>query len=139
MSGARQVHELVHPRLRTVDPAHSPAGRAAAHRTRRPRGRHPATETITNQDDITALLCVYRGGAFRALGHHTAAREVLKEALRIRKCLAAVRHAAFCERAATNLADGKRAQARKDAERVLAEDSTHQRARALLEQASVKR
>ncbi len=42
------------------------------------------TEGIKNEDDAAALLCVFRGQAFRQQGFHDAAHEALKEALRSR-------------------------------------------------------
>lgn len=90
-------------------------------------GRHAdavdITDGITNTDDATALLCVYRGVALREQGYHDAAREAFKEALRVRSRAAGVRHLAWIERAQSYLAQGKNAMARKDLERVLAEDA----------------
>ena len=82
------------------------------------------TEGMKNEDDASALLCVFRGAAFREQGFHDAAHEAFKEALRSRSRAAPVRHLALAERAANFLAQGKKAQARKDLERILAEDST---------------
>jgi tetratricopeptide (TPR) repeat protein len=81
------------------------------------------TEGVTNGDDGTALLCVYRGMAFAHKGFRDAAREAFKEALRSRSRNTTIRHKALYERAQTYLADGKKAQARKDLERIMADDS----------------
>jgi tetratricopeptide (TPR) repeat protein len=81
------------------------------------------TEGMTNEDDASALLCVFRGAAFREQGFHDAAHEALKEALRSRSRAAPIRHLALSERAANYVAQGKKAMARKDLERILAEDS----------------
>ena len=81
------------------------------------------TEGIKNEDDASALLCVFRGQAFREQGFHDAAHEAFKEALRSRSRAAPIRHFALAERAQNYLAQGKKAQARKDLERILAEDS----------------
>jgi tetratricopeptide (TPR) repeat protein len=81
------------------------------------------TEGVKNEDDAGALLSVYRGKAFREQGFHDAAHEALKEALRSRTRAAPIRHLALAERAQNYLAQGKKAQARKDLERILAEDS----------------
>lgn len=101
-------------------------------------GRHDdvvdVTNGLSNTDDPTALLLAYRGAALRELGHHTAAREAFKEALKSRSRDAAIRHFALVERAKTNFADGKQAAARKDLERVLAEDASFPGVRDLLEQ-----
>lgn len=87
------------------------------------------TEGMTNQDDASALLCVFRGVAFREQGYHDAAHEAFKEALRSRSRDAAIRHLALSERAANYEAQGKNGMARKDLERILAEDSTFERVR----------
>lgn len=84
------------------------------------------TEGITNEDDATAILLVFRGAGFRRQGFHDAAHEALKQALRSRSRAAAIRHLALSERAANYLAQGKKAMARKDLERILAEDSSYE-------------
>jgi len=84
------------------------------------------TEGLTNEDDATAILLVFRGAAFRREGFHDAAHEALKEALRSRSRAAPIRHLALSERAANYLAQGKKAMARKDLERILAEDSDYE-------------
>ncbi len=84
------------------------------------------TEGLANEDDATALRCVFRGAAFRHQGFHDAAHEALKEALRSRSRAAPIRHLALAERAANFLAQGKKSQARKDLERILAEDSGYE-------------
>jgi tetratricopeptide (TPR) repeat protein len=82
------------------------------------------TEGIQNEDDATALLCAYRGVAFREQGFHDAAHEAFKEALRSRSRAAPIRHLALSERATNYIAQGKKGMARKDLERILAEDSS---------------
>jgi tetratricopeptide (TPR) repeat protein len=84
------------------------------------------TEGVTNKDDATAILLVFRGAAFRRQRFHDAAHETLKEALRSRSRAAPIRHLALSERAANYLAQGKKAMARKDLERILAEDSDYE-------------
>lgn len=84
------------------------------------------TEGVKNDDDASALLCVFRGKAFRAQGYHDAAHEALKEALRARSRASEIRHLALAERAENYVAQGKKAQARKDLERILAEDSSYE-------------
>jgi tetratricopeptide (TPR) repeat protein len=84
------------------------------------------TEGITNEDDASALLCVFRGEAFREQGFHDAAHEAFKEALRSRSRTAPIRHFALAQRAQNYLAQGKKSQARKDLERILAEDSSYE-------------
>jgi tetratricopeptide (TPR) repeat protein len=81
------------------------------------------TEGIANEDDARALLCVFRGVAFREQGYHDAAHVAFKEALRSRSRDRAIRHFALSERAANYIAQGKNGMARKDLERILAEDS----------------
>lgn len=99
-------------------------------------GRHAdvveVTEGVSNQDDATALLCVFRGIAFREQGFYEAAREAFKEALRSKKRDPVVRHRALLERAKSYLSEGKQGLARKDLERILAEDSDYEGLRELL-------
>lgn len=83
------------------------------------------TEGILNEDDLTALLLVYRGVAFREKGFHDAARESFKEALRSRKRQPVIRHLALFERAKSYEEQNRRAQARKDLERIMVEDSNY--------------
>lgn len=83
------------------------------------------TNGVTNVDDQSALLVTFRGIALRELGHHTAAREAFKEALKSKSRDAAIRHRALVERAQCYVAEGKPAMARKDLERVMAEDSAY--------------
>jgi tetratricopeptide (TPR) repeat protein len=90
------------------------------------------TEGVKNEDDASALLCVFRGQAFREQGFHDAAHEAFKEALRSRSRGAPIRHLALAGRAQNYLAQGKKAQARKDLERILAEDSSYEGVRARL-------
>jgi tetratricopeptide (TPR) repeat protein len=82
------------------------------------------TNQITNVDDATALLCVFRGVALRETGFADAAREAFKEALKSKSRTAAIRHRAYIERALTYMAQNKNAMARKHLERVLAEDAS---------------
>ena len=84
------------------------------------------TEGLKNDDDAPAILLVFRGQAFREQGFHDAAHESLKEALRARSRAAPIRHLALAERAQNYLAQGKKSMARKDLERVLAEDSSYE-------------
>jgi tetratricopeptide (TPR) repeat protein len=84
------------------------------------------TEKIKNQDDATALLLVYRGIALRSQGFHDAAHQAFKEALRSRSRDAAIRHLALSERARNFAGQGKKSMARKDLERILAEDSSYE-------------
>jgi tetratricopeptide (TPR) repeat protein len=84
------------------------------------------TEGVTNEDDATAMLCVYRGIGFREQGLYEAARQSFKEALRTKKRDAVVRHRALLERARAYEREGKRAMARKDLERIMAEDSHYE-------------
>lgn len=81
------------------------------------------TNGLTNEDDSTALLLVYRGIAFTRQQMFEAAREAFKEALKSKKRAPEIRHLALRQRAEAQAADGKRAMARKDLERILAEDS----------------
>ena len=71
------------------------------------------TDGIENTDDATALLCVFRGVAFREQGFHDAAHEAFKQALRSRSRDAAIRHLALSERATNYAAQGKKGMARR--------------------------
>jgi hypothetical protein len=96
------------------------------------------TNAVTNEDDATALLCVFRGAALREQGHLDAARAALKEALRSRSRDPAVRHRALLERARTFLAQNQRALARKDLERILGDDAAYPGLQELLDAASAR-
>jgi tetratricopeptide (TPR) repeat protein len=78
---------------------------------------------LANEDDPTALLLTFRGTALPQIGQPGAARETLKAALAPRSRSAEIRHLALLARASTYLAEGKKAMAKKDLERVLAEDA----------------
>lgn len=92
-------------------------------------GRHhdviDITNGLTNVDDPTALLLTFRGVAFRETGSYTAAAESFKEALKSTKRDAGIRHLALIERARTYLAEGKKAMARRDLERIMADDAEY--------------
>ena len=94
--------------------------------TGRPKDVVDLTEGITNTDDTTALLCAFRGSALHELGYHDAAIASFKEALRSKSRAAEIRHLALSERARTYEAMGKRSMARKDLERIMAEDSIYE-------------
>jgi Tfp pilus assembly protein PilF len=64
--------------------------------------------------------------AFREQGFHEAVHEALKEALRSRSRAAEIRRLSLAERAQNYLVQGKKSQARKDLERILAEDSSYE-------------
>ncbi|MFC4614805.1 DUF4236 domain-containing protein [Cellulomonas algicola] len=83
------------------------------------------TDGVANEDEASMYLLVQRAVALRSTGNPGAAREALKEALRLRSRPAQLRHRALVERAYTYLAENKRAMARKDLEKVLAEDSSY--------------
>jgi hypothetical protein len=83
------------------------------------------TNGLTNEDDASVFLLTQRATAFRESGSPGAARESLKEALRIRSRPAELRHRALIERAYTYLAENKRAMARKDLEKVQAENAAY--------------
>ena len=99
-------------------------------------GQHDAVVDLTNglrnEDDPTALLLAYRGVALQELGHLTAAREAFKEALKSKSRDAAIRHFSLVGRARTYLAENKGGMAKKDLERVLAEDAEYPSVRELL-------
>ena len=83
------------------------------------------TDGVRNEDDASTFLLIQRGIALREEGFYDAARVALKEALRVRTRSAELRHRALLERAAVHLAHGKAALARKDLEKVYAENSSY--------------
>jgi tetratricopeptide (TPR) repeat protein len=84
------------------------------------------TNGIKNEDDCTALLVTFRGVALREQEYFEAAREAFKEALKSKQRSPTVRHRALLERARSYELEGKRAMARKDLERILAEDGSYE-------------
>ena len=83
------------------------------------------TDGIANDDDFSTYLLIQRGVAFRQLGFHDASRESLRAALAPRSRTPALRHLALSERALTYRAEGKLSMARRDLERILADDSDY--------------
>lgn len=83
------------------------------------------TNNIKNEDDSTALLCVYRGVALWEQGYYETSRAAFKEALKSKSRDKKIRHLGLSERAYTYLAENKKAMARKDLERILAEDASY--------------
>jgi tetratricopeptide (TPR) repeat protein len=94
------------------------------------------TEGIKNEDDSTALLLVFRGIALREQGMNDAALEAFKEVLRLRSRPPEIRHLALFERATAYRSMNKKAQARKDLERIIAADSNFPSVREALEELS---
>jgi tetratricopeptide (TPR) repeat protein len=81
------------------------------------------TEEVENIDDATALLLIYRAIALRELGHFDASIESLRRARTSKKRHEDVLNKALYERALTYEKAGKRSQAKKDLEKILATDS----------------
>lgn len=94
------------------------------------------TDGLTNLDEPATYLLIQRGVALREKGFFEASREALKEALRPRSRPAELRQFASIERGKTYLAEGKKAMARKDFERVMAENSSFEGLADLLAAAS---
>lgn len=90
------------------------------------------TDGVRNEDEASALLCVLRGEALRAAGNPGAAVEAFKEAVRLRSRPAPIRHRALAQRAAAYQELGRVAQARRDLEKILAEDARYPDVRGLL-------
>lgn len=80
------------------------------------------TNGISNVDDATCLLLIYRGMAFRETGYRDAAKEAFKEALKSKKRNMTIRHRGHAERALNYMADGKQALALKEVEKIMAEN-----------------
>jgi Protein of unknown function (DUF4236) len=83
------------------------------------------TNELENHDELLTYLLIQRGVAFRELRMFDAARESLKKALAARSRPAALRHLALVERGQCYLAESKRAMARKDFHKVLAENANY--------------
>jgi tetratricopeptide (TPR) repeat protein len=83
------------------------------------------TNDLENDDDLLTYLLIQRGVAFRELRMFDAARESFKKALAPRSRPAVLRHLALVERGQCYLAEGKRAMARKDFQKVLAENANY--------------
>lgn len=81
------------------------------------------TDGVTNEDDFSTYLLIQRGVAFREQCYYDAAREAFKTAYAARSREVTLRRMALIERGQTYLAEGKKALARKDFEKVLAEDA----------------
>ncbi len=80
------------------------------------------TDNVTERDDLSIFLLIQRGMALRELRHFDAAREALKAALARRSQPGGLRHLALLERGLTYAAERKRSLAKKDFEKILAED-----------------
>jgi tetratricopeptide (TPR) repeat protein len=91
------------------------------------------TNGVNNEDDTSALTCVYRGVALRNKELNDAALIAFKEALRFSSRSEEIRHLALVQRAMVHIKLGKKAQAKKDLERVIAEDASFPGATHLLE------
>jgi tetratricopeptide (TPR) repeat protein len=84
------------------------------------------TTGITNTDDYTALMLVYRGIAFREQGFFDAAREAFRDALRSKKRNPMIRHLALFARSQCSVAQRRFAAARKDLETILNENPDYE-------------
>ena len=83
------------------------------------------TEDVENEDDISAMLLIFRGIAFRGKGLHEAALECFKRALAKKDRSQEILHRARFERADTYIAMGKKAMAIKDLEKILVDDPSY--------------
>jgi tetratricopeptide (TPR) repeat protein len=92
------------------------------------------TDAVKNEGNATMFACGLRAVALREMGHLDAAKEALKEALKSKARDEDLRRRLLFERARTHLDAGHRGRARKDLERILAEDSSFEGVRELLEQ-----
>lgn len=81
---------------------------------------------FNNTDDLSAEVLRYKARAFRHKGMHQGALELLKEALKSKKRDAEILKAARYERALVYQEMGKNSQAKKDLERLYAEDPTYE-------------
>jgi tetratricopeptide (TPR) repeat protein len=83
------------------------------------------TENIDNEDDSTAILLVFRAIALREKKLFDASKEVLKESLKSKKRNPDILHKALFERAKTHIAEGNKAKAKSDLEKIIANDSDY--------------
>ncbi len=83
------------------------------------------TNDLTNETDAHAFLLILRARAMREKGLLDSSKDVLKEAMRRRNVDSEIRRRAYLERANTYLLQNRRAQARKDLERIFAEDADY--------------
>ena len=83
------------------------------------------TENIDNEDDSTAILLVFRAIALREKKLFDASKEVLKESLKSKKRNPDILHKALFERAKTHIAEGSKAKAKSDLEKIIANDSDY--------------
>jgi len=79
------------------------------------------TDGITNKYNYGAMLCAYRGMAFREMGLHGTALEAFREALKSEQRLPTIRFAALSERSRTFQDSGSALLAAKDLRRILTE------------------
>jgi tetratricopeptide (TPR) repeat protein len=83
------------------------------------------TNDLENDDELLTYLLIQRGVALRELRMFDAARESFKRALAARSRPAILRHLGLVERGQCYLIEGKRAMARKDFQKVLAENANY--------------
>jgi tetratricopeptide (TPR) repeat protein len=88
---------------------------------------------IENKDDLSAEVLRYKARGLRERGLYEGALELLKEALKSKKRHPDILKAARYERGITYEAMGKKPQARKDFERLFAEDSSYEDVRQRVE------
>jgi tetratricopeptide (TPR) repeat protein len=81
---------------------------------------------IENTDDLSAEVLRYKARAMREIGMMDGALELLKEALRARKRHPEILKAARYERALTYEGMGKKSEAKRDLQRLYAEDPSYQ-------------
>lgn len=94
------------------------------------------TEDVENIDDLSAIQLIFRAIAFRELNEHDLAIETFKLALAKKSRPESIRNYALYERACTYQAMGKKAQAIKDLNKILASDYDDEEARKKLKSLS---
>jgi tetratricopeptide (TPR) repeat protein len=83
------------------------------------------TNELENDDELLTYMLIQRAVAFRELRMFDAARESFKRALAARSRPPILRHLGLVERGQCYLAEGKRAMARKDFQKVLAANANY--------------
>ena len=89
-------------------------------------GAIETTEDVENEDDVSAMLLILRGIAFRGKDLHEASLECFKRALAKKARDQEVLHRAHFERADTYIAMGKKAMAAKDLEKILVDNPQYE-------------
>ncbi len=101
--------------------------------TNRPDEVIKLTDGLTNEDEASTVLLIFRGMALAKKNYVDAAQQAFKEALRFRSRPVEMRHLALFERAKLLIGVGKPGLAKKDLEKILAENAEYPGLTAMLQ------